>query len=293
LGTTQKKGAQVVAEVPYPASCDVAEATVRRFESGAPRDDSDVSDTVGQHMLNDSTQLSEERWLGNQQEEKDCYVTELCYIHTKVMIVDDLRVVIGSANLNDRSQKGDGDSEIAIIVEDTDMIDSTMDGQPYQAARFAATFRRQIFKEHLGLIQPQPCETSQEPITSYMHAVPFPNEDTTQSQEDWIVQDPVSQQFWDTWDGTAVKNRQIFSEIFKTVPTDAVRNWDQYKAFIPKVKTGHTTSDLPIDQIKQKLSGIRGALVTAPMNFLIEEKSLTNDENPNWLGLNPTLPIYI
>ncbi|KAG8876589.1 hypothetical protein FRB98_007233 [Tulasnella sp. 332] len=293
LGTTQKQGAQVIQEVAYPASCQQAAATVKRFESSAPRDDSHVSDSVSQHMLNDRTQLSQEQWLGTPQEEKDCYVTELCYIHTKVMIVDDQRVIIGSANLNDRSQKGDGDSEIAIVIEDTDMIYSTMDGQPYQAARFAATFRRQIFKEHLGLIPPQPCRNNREPITPNMHAVPYPNEDTTQSREDQMVQDPVSPQFWNYWEATAVQNRELFSEIFKTVPTDAVRNWNQYKTFIPKVKVGHTTSNLPIDQIKQRLSGIRGALVTAPMNFLIEEKSLTNDDNPNWLGLNPTLPIYV
>jgi phosphatidylserine/phosphatidylglycerophosphate/cardiolipin synthase-like enzyme len=37
---------------------------------------------------------------------------------------------MGSANFNDRSQRGDGDSEIALVVEDTDMIPSRMDGRP-------------------------------------------------------------------------------------------------------------------------------------------------------------------
>jgi phosphatidylserine/phosphatidylglycerophosphate/cardiolipin synthase-like enzyme len=32
------------------------------------------------------------------------------------MIVDDRRVICGSANLNDRSQNGDHDSEIAILM---------------------------------------------------------------------------------------------------------------------------------------------------------------------------------
>ena len=53
---------------------------------------------------------------------------------------------MGSANINDRSQKGDGDSEIALVVEDNDMIHSEMDGKPYMAARFAATLRRQLYK---------------------------------------------------------------------------------------------------------------------------------------------------
>lgn len=53
---------------------------------------------------------------------------------------------MGSANLNDRSQKGDGDSEIALVVEDTNLIASEMDGRPYQASRFAASLRRKLFR---------------------------------------------------------------------------------------------------------------------------------------------------
>lgn len=36
---------------------------------------------------------------------------------------------MGSANLNDRSQCGDRDSEIALLVEDQDMIPSRMNGR--------------------------------------------------------------------------------------------------------------------------------------------------------------------
>lgn len=34
------------------------------------------------------------------------------------MIVDDSKVILGSANINDRSLLGDRDSEIGIVVED-------------------------------------------------------------------------------------------------------------------------------------------------------------------------------
>jgi len=88
----------------------------------------------------------------------------MVYIHSKVMIVDDRRVIMGSANLNDRSQKGNGDSEIALVVEDTDMIDSRMDNEPvsylrestspvhvlthfkYQVSRFATSLRRRLYR---------------------------------------------------------------------------------------------------------------------------------------------------
>lgn len=42
-------------------------------------------------------------------------VTEIIYIHSKLMIVDDDKVIIGSANINDRSMQGSRDSELAVI----------------------------------------------------------------------------------------------------------------------------------------------------------------------------------
>jgi phospholipase D1/2 len=50
---------------------------------------------------------------------------------------------MGSANLNDRSQMGDRDSEIAMIVEDTDIIPSKMNGEHVsQLERNMATIRK-------------------------------------------------------------------------------------------------------------------------------------------------------
>ena len=45
----------------------------------------------------------------------DTPVTEMIYIHSKLMIVDDDIVIMGSANINDRSMQGSRDSEIAVI----------------------------------------------------------------------------------------------------------------------------------------------------------------------------------
>ncbi|GAA6057144.1 hypothetical protein JCM3770_004845 [Rhodotorula araucariae] len=77
--------------------------------------------------------------------------TESTYIHAKGMIVDDRIAIIGSANINERSQRGDRDSELACIIRDTDMIESTMAGKPYQVGRFAHTMRVRLMREHLGI----------------------------------------------------------------------------------------------------------------------------------------------
>lgn len=45
-------------------------------------------------------------------------VSEIVYIHSKLLIVDDEFAVLGSANLNDRSMRGYHDSELAICVRE-------------------------------------------------------------------------------------------------------------------------------------------------------------------------------
>ena len=78
-------------------------------------------------------------------------VTEQLYIHAKCMVVDDRIAIIGSANINERSMLGSRDSECAAIVRDTDMLWSTMNGEPYLVGRFAHTLRMRLMREHLGI----------------------------------------------------------------------------------------------------------------------------------------------
>ncbi|KAG1829755.1 phospholipase D [Suillus variegatus] len=77
--------------------------------------------------------------------------TEILYIHGKVCIVDDRLAIIGSANINERSQRGDRDSEIAAVIRDTDLIDGTMAGKPFKVGRFAHTLRMRLMREHVGV----------------------------------------------------------------------------------------------------------------------------------------------
>ena len=72
--------------------------------------------------------------------------SELVYVHSKMMIVDDNAAIIGSANINDRSMLGKRDSEIALVVKDTFTFPSRMDGKPYRAGKFAGTLRMSIFR---------------------------------------------------------------------------------------------------------------------------------------------------
>ncbi|RDB18070.1 Phospholipase D1 [Hypsizygus marmoreus] len=114
----------------------------------------------------------------------DVLTTEQVYIHGKVCIVDDRLAIIGSANINERSQRGDRDSELAAVIRDTDMIDCTMAGQPFKVGRFAHTLRVRLMREHLGVdvdalseedlmanapVQPEFAESTWDPDTEQVY----------------------------------------------------------------------------------------------------------------------------
>ena len=49
--------------------------------------------------------------------------------------------VSGTANINDRSMVGTRDSEIAVRIVDTAMVETSMGGEPWQAGKFAHELR--------------------------------------------------------------------------------------------------------------------------------------------------------
>lgn len=56
------------------------------------------------------------------------HVTEQIYVHSKLLIADDRVAILGSANINDRSQLGGRDSELAVVVRDDNQTDVELDG---------------------------------------------------------------------------------------------------------------------------------------------------------------------
>lgn len=61
-----------------------------------------------------------------------------------------------------------------------------------------------------------------------MRPAPHPNADQTSTAEDAAVADPLAPETEALWNDTARKNREIFTEIFRPVPTNLVRTWDAY-----------------------------------------------------------------
>jgi phospholipase D1/2 len=80
-------------------------------------------------------------------------VTEQIYVHSKLLIADDRVAVLGSANINDRSQLGNRDSELAIIVRDDEQKSVNLDGvNPAIVSSCVHGLRVRLWKKLFGLM---------------------------------------------------------------------------------------------------------------------------------------------
>ena len=247
-------------------------------------------DTVSACYMLNGPDIRTVPWQDGDLTEMEAFVTEELYIHSKVLIADDRIVICGSANMNDRSQLGTHDSEIACIIEDGATLDSAMNRRPWRAAKFAATLRRYLFRKHLGLLKPQDWTR---PDGNFFPAG-VPNDYDYDSPEDHLVADPMADQFLNFWMQRARTNTYAFGRIFHPVPHDDVRSWEDYDNFYEqyfkkadkeaegkggkaKNRWGHVVAekfspgDKGVKEVKDMLSTIKGTLVEMPLLFLIKE----------------------
>uniref|UniRef100_A0A668AK58 phospholipase D n=1 Tax=Myripristis murdjan TaxID=586833 RepID=A0A668AK58_9TELE len=167
-------------------------------------------------------------------------VTELIYVHSKLLIVDDRTVIIGSANINDRSMLGKRDSEMAVVVEDTEMVTGVMDGESYQAGKFALSLREECFRLVLGLL----------------------------SDSSVDISDPVSDHFYkEVWMVTAARNASVYDRVFRCLPTDAILNYKILREYVSRPCLAHEDPVLACEELRK----VRGFLVQFPFFFLSKE----------------------
>ncbi|KAH7573521.1 hypothetical protein JRO89_XS03G0164200 [Xanthoceras sorbifolium] len=187
--------------------------------------------------------------------------TSQVYVHSKVMIVDDSITLIGSANINDRSLLGSRDSEIGVLIEDKDFVDSFMGGKPWKAGKFALSLRLALWSEHLGL---------------------------REREVNQIIDPVIDSTYKHIWTATAKTNTAIYQDVFACVPNDLIHSRAAMRHSIAwwKEKLGHTTIDLGIaprnlesyqnGDIKrtdpmERLQSVRGHLVSFPLDFMCKE----------------------
>ncbi len=173
--------------------------------------------------------------------------SEIIYIHSKIMIVDDEIALIGSANINDRSLLGSRDSEVGVIIKDDYKVYSRMDGKQFLASNFAQSLRIRLFKEHLGL-----------------------NLENNEFPE--ILLDPLDERLFRMMKDIACANTVIYREIFNCYPDDKIQKFSD----IASISYSNSLQDdlaksLKIEKYHNYKDKIIGNLVEFPLNFLRQE----------------------
>lgn len=160
--------------------------------------------------------------------------TEQVYVHSKLIIVDDRIVIVGSANINDRSMLGDRDSEICLLIEDSNFEECVFNGAAFQVSRFAHTLRVKLWKEHLGL-----------------------------PAHDGMVEDPICEDTFQFWRQRSRANTVLFELNFPDIPGDSHLTLGS----MTRIKSYRPDGAPP-------LQGIVGHLVDHPLKFLSDEKDM-------------------
>jgi phospholipase D1/2 len=217
------------------------------------------------------------------------------YIHSKLMLVDDRVTIIGSANINDRSLVGSHDSEIAVIVEDTDSSQTMMNNKLRRVGKFGKSLRKRLWREHLGLevhqhgaeeVEKKEVKQSNSNVNrlSGSHQAKHNRGvhlgDTNLAQRIWnqpisiAIKDPISDYtFNHIWKKRSRDNTKIYESVFNHYPSEkfpTVSDWKKaVDAFNDQVDNLAYNERIELHQRHQKvLKGIKGLVVDYPLNWL-------------------------
>jgi phospholipase D1/2 len=138
--------------------------------------------------------------------------TEQIYVHSKLLIVDDRFVIVGSANINDRSLAGGRDSELAVLLMDLSTQTAPMDGKNHLHVRkFAHKLRVDLWNKHFGLIGHSDLVQPAKPLASLMDK-------------------PAHPATWQAIQAIAKNNADAYAKAFKWVPRDGASIWPTWSA---------------------------------------------------------------
>jgi phosphatidylserine/phosphatidylglycerophosphate/cardiolipin synthase-like enzyme len=129
-------------------------------------------------------------------------VTEQIYVHSKLLIADDRVAILGSANINDRSQCGTRDSELAVIVRDSESTDAKLDGKHNQkVGKTINKLRKDLWKKHFGMSQAK----QNGPVAHF-------------TVSDEILDQPAAEKTWKAIQTQAASNSKAYEYSFNFIP---------------------------------------------------------------------------
>ena len=172
--------------------------------------------------------------LRNHDEIKGRPVTELIYIHSKLIIVDDHYALLGSANINDRSMLGNRDSELAMFFDDSEKVEGKIAGKKFEKSPNIRDFRINVMKSLVQL--------------------------------DIDYEDPLNPKMWKSIDVQSTINTDFYKKVFHVYPCDSLTTL----AEVDKANKIPTDTEFYY-QFKKDVVGF---MVHWPYKFLSNEKDL-------------------
>lgn len=201
------------------------------------------------------------------------YVTEMIYIHSKMMIVDDKKILVGSANINDRSMTGYRDSETVAIIEDQTFEESKFNGQTVMVSKFARDIRVKLFANYVGKLKDEhPYSDGLSPEQHPMDSILSDNSKISKELYDEFS-DPVSESFWNKFNDISQSNSLLFKKVFRPYMDNDVKTLEQLQEIFdePGYEYAHVTPSVKsIHFVKEHLQKIQGILIEGPIFFLNE-----------------------
>jgi phospholipase D1/2 len=154
-----------------------------------------------------------------------------------MMVVDDRYAIVGSANINDRSQLGDRDSELAVLVMDTDWTyeDIGSKEEPVTVTRkFARELRMGVWRKIFG--------SAAEALTD-------------------AIKRPVAQNSWEDIRDRAQKNALVYETVFPHIPRGNAKIWPTIAMKGGKRVSGLMPFDAEFWGLHNEAAYVKGAVV--------------------------------
>lgn len=162
-------------------------------------------------------------------------VTEIVYVHSKLLIVDDEACLIGSGNINERSLMGNRDTEFAVVVRPPRKLATAATHGAHKPG-FTKALRQRIFREHWG--------TSQE--------------------LDAAIIEPWTSEAFNKLRHVAANNTATFEKHFQFVPRNSVRTLAELRA-----SSLERWASVPYSEaVEAELKTIHGHVCILPLLFL-------------------------
>lgn len=190
----------------------------------------------------------EEEQKNSFQQQEPMIKTENVYVHSKCLNVDDVHLLVGSANINDRSMLGNRDSEMCMLMED-------------KTKHFGKTMRSSTMMEFFGDYETNSVsnDLNYKPESQYI---------------DWM-----NDEVWSKMIAHANKNTKTYRDILLPLPDDTIKTWKELKrlrknrSFDIKLFSPDqmkASNNIFKDVVRMK-NDIKGIIVKFPLEFLADE----------------------